>query len=201
VARGRVTGAAPPRPAGPIGYLGLGSNLGDRRGRLQQATDALADQAVVALACSSVYETSPVGAVADQPAFLNAALRICTSLAPEELLEAVKAVEREVGRSPGGRRHGPREIDVDVLLLGGVEHRSPQLTVPHPGLLDRRFALIPLLELDFELAAPRSGSLADALAALAVAEQDVRWAGPPLLTPDARRCSRPTAPSSTPSPP
>ena len=101
-----------------LGYLGLGSNLGDRRALLQAAAEDLWAHGVQALASSSVYETEPVGEVLDQPAFLNACLRIETALGPEALLDACKAVERALGRAAGGVRHGPRPVDVDVLLLG-----------------------------------------------------------------------------------
>ena len=100
------------------------------------------------LASSSVYETAPQGEVTDQPDFLNACLRVRTALGPEELLDASKAVERELGRAPGGVRHGPRPIDVDVLLLGDLEFRSERLALPHPEVTSRRFVLEPLLELD-----------------------------------------------------
>ena len=100
-----------------IGYLGLGSNVGDRRGHLQAAVERLVEHGVTVLAASSVYDTEPVGEVLEQPEFLNACLRIETKLGPEELLDAGKAVERELGREPSGPRHGPRPIDVDVLLL------------------------------------------------------------------------------------
>jgi 2-amino-4-hydroxy-6-hydroxymethyldihydropteridine diphosphokinase len=161
------------------GYLGLGSNVGDRRANLQAAADALARHGVEVLASSSAYDTDPVGEILDQPAFLNACLRVRTALDPEALLDACKAVERELGRAPGGPRHAPRPIDVDLLLLDGVEHVSERLTLPHDQVLARRFVLIPLLELDFDLATPSGERLADALAALPVGE-GVRRAGPPL---------------------
>jgi 2-amino-4-hydroxy-6-hydroxymethyldihydropteridine diphosphokinase len=163
------------------GFLGLGSNLGDRRAQLQAAVDALAARGVRVLASSSVYETAPVGEVLDQPAFLNAALRIETDLGPESLLDAAKAVERELGRESGGARHGPRPIDVDVLLLGSVTHASERLRVPHPALLERRFVLVPLLELDLDLRTPDGTRLADVLAAMPV-DAGVRRHGPPLRT-------------------
>jgi 2-amino-4-hydroxy-6-hydroxymethyldihydropteridine diphosphokinase len=131
------------------------------------------------LACSSLYETEPVGLVLEQPDFLNAALRIDTALGPEELLDACKAVEREVGRRRGGARHGPRVIDVDVLLLGDCEHRSPRLNLPHAEVGSRRFVLVPLLELDPDLELPGGERLSGSLAALG-AGQSVRVAGPPL---------------------
>ncbi len=163
-----------------IGYLGLGSNVGDRRAHLQAAADALGARGVRVLASSSTYDTDPVGEVLDQPAFLNACLRVDTELGPEELLDACKAVERELGRDlEGGVRHGPRPIDVDLLLLGDVVHTSGRLRLPHEQATSRRFVLIPLLELDFELRTPDGTRLSDCLAALPV-EEGVRRAGDPL---------------------
>ena len=107
-----------------LGYLGLGSNVGDRREQLGAAVDELSRHGVTVLASSSVYETEPVGLVLDQPDFLNACVRIETSHGPEELLDACKEVERDVGRAAGGARHGPRVIDVDVLLLGELMYQS-----------------------------------------------------------------------------
>ncbi len=167
------------------GYLGLGSNVGDRRAQLQAATDALGGQGVTVLASSSTYDTDPVGEVLDQPSFLNACLRIETAHDPEALLDACKAVERDMGRAQPGEgyvRHGPRPIDVDLLLLGDVEYASERLTLPHEQVLARRFVLIPLLELDFDLATPDGTRLSDALAALPV-EEGVRREGPPLTVP------------------
>jgi 2-amino-4-hydroxy-6-hydroxymethyldihydropteridine diphosphokinase len=151
------------------GYLGLGSNVGDRRAHLQAAVAALPGHGVDVRASSSVYETEPVGEVLDQPPFLNAALRIETALPPEALLDACKAVERELGRTlagPGYRRHGPRPIDVDLLLLGDAPYTSPRLSLPHAEVTARRFVLVPLLELDPDLRTPDGTRLADALAAL-----------------------------------
>jgi 2-amino-4-hydroxy-6-hydroxymethyldihydropteridine diphosphokinase len=165
-----------------IGYLGLGSNVGDRRAHLQAAVDALPGHGVRVVASSSTYDTDPVGEILDQPSFLNACARIETGLGPEELLDACKAVERELGREPGGPRHGPRAIDVDVLLLGDIEHTSARLRLPHGQVLERRFVLIPLLELDFTLRTPAGASLADALAALPV-DEGVRREGGPLKVP------------------
>ena len=113
-------------------------------------------------AASSVYETAPQGEVTDQPDFLNAALRVRTALGPEELLDAAKGVERDLGREPGGVRHGPRPIDVDVLLLGDLEYSSDRLTLPHREVTSRRFVLEPLLELDPDLALPDGTPLAPA---------------------------------------
>ena len=149
------------------GYLGLGSNQGDRLASLRAALDALGRRSVQVVASSSVYETAPQGQVSDQPDFLNACVRVQTELGPEELLDACKAVERELGRESGGQRHGPRPIDVDLLLLGGAEHRSERLTLPHPGLRSRRFVLEPLLELAPGLALPDGTRLSDCIDAVA----------------------------------
>ena len=162
-----------------IGYLGLGSNVGDRRANLQAAVDALPAHGVQVLASSSTYDTDPVGELLEQPDFLNACVRIETELEPEALLDACKAVERELGRLEGGVRHGPRPIDVDVLLLGDLTHESERLRLPHEQVTARRFVLIPLLELDFDLATPDGTRLSHCLAVLSLDERVTR-AGPPL---------------------
>jgi 2-amino-4-hydroxy-6-hydroxymethyldihydropteridine diphosphokinase len=162
-----------------IGYLGLGSNVGDRRANLQAAVEDLWAHDVSVLASSSVYETEPVGEVLDQRDFYNACVRVETALGPEPLLDACKAVERALGRAPGGVRHGPRPIDVDLLLLGDLRYESDRLRLPHREVTSRRFVLVPLLELDPELEVPGAGRAADALAALGTG-QDVRVGGPPL---------------------
>jgi 2-amino-4-hydroxy-6-hydroxymethyldihydropteridine diphosphokinase len=145
------------------GYLGLGSNQGDRLGMLRAARASLERHEVTVTGSSSVYETAPQGDVLDQPDFLNACVRIETALAPEPLLDVCKQVERELGREPGGPRHGPRPVDVDLLLLGGLEQRSERLVLPHPDITARRFVLAPLLELDPGLALPDGTALAGAL--------------------------------------
>jgi 2-amino-4-hydroxy-6-hydroxymethyldihydropteridine diphosphokinase len=165
-----------------IGLLGLGSNVGDRRPHLQGAVDALGAAGVTVLASSSVYDTDPVGEVLDQPSFLNACLRIETELGALELLEAAKRTERELGRSDVEVRHGPRAIDIDILLLGELELHEERMRLPHEQLLSRRFVLIPALELDFGLSTPGGARLADALAALPP-DEGVRWAGPLLDLP------------------
>ena len=165
-----------------IGLLGLGSNVGARRAHLQAAVDALPAAGVLPLASSSTYDTDPVGEVLVQPTFLNACVSVQTELDPLALLDAVKLMERELGRARDSVRHGPRAIDIDVLLLGGLELHEQRMTLPHEQLLTRRFVLIPALELDFDCAVPDGRRLADALAALPLGE-GVRWAGPPLALP------------------
>jgi 2-amino-4-hydroxy-6-hydroxymethyldihydropteridine diphosphokinase len=162
------------------GYLGLGSNIGDRRAHLEDAVTALPQHGVTVLASSSVYETEPVGEVLDQRDFYNACVRIETEHAPEDLLDRCKAVEWELGRAAGGVRHGPRVIDVDLLLLGALQYESERLVLPHRDITTRRFVLVPLLELDPELALPGDGPLTQALSELAPG-QDVRRVGGPLV--------------------
>jgi 2-amino-4-hydroxy-6-hydroxymethyldihydropteridine diphosphokinase len=127
-------------------------------------------------AVSALYETEPVGEILDQPDFLNAAVRIRTELPPEELLRVCKAIEVELGRMFGAPRHGPRPIDIDLLLVTDdvdgepsaagrefIQLQSESLTLPHPEVTSRRFVLVPLLELDPDLALPDGTRLTDAL--------------------------------------
>lgn len=159
------------------GYLGLGSNVGDPAAHLRAAIELLGERGVAVEAVSSTYRTEPVGEILDQPDFLNAAIRIRTELEPEALLDACKAVEAERGRSFDAPRHSPRPLDVDLLLLGDVELETERLTLPHPQVSNRRFVLVPLLELDPDLTLPDGTSLAAALAALPPGER-VDPAGP-----------------------
>jgi 2-amino-4-hydroxy-6-hydroxymethyldihydropteridine diphosphokinase len=163
-------------------WLGLGANLGDRRAALEAALAWLRGAGVALEAVSPPYETAPRD-VLDQPAFLNAAARVRTDLAPADLLRTAKALERELGRTPGPRR-GPRAIDCDLLLWEGGAHDAPDLTIPHPRLAERRFALLPLLDLDPGLALPDGRRLADLLAAIDPAEQPARRLDEPLRAPE-----------------
>jgi 2-amino-4-hydroxy-6-hydroxymethyldihydropteridine diphosphokinase len=161
------------------GFLGLGSNVGDRRANLEAAIGLLRDRGVEVMASSSLYDTDPVGEILDQPSFLNACLEIRTDLAPEALLDACKDVERALGRDFSAPRHSPRPLDVDLLLLGDEAYRSERLSLPHEQVTERRFVLIPLLELDMALTTPDGLRLADRLAELPV-DEGVRLAGRPL---------------------
>ncbi len=134
-------------------YLGLGSNLGDRAGYLRAALNLLVVSSdVVIEAVSSLYETEPME-IAEQPAFLNAVAAVRTQLSPEALLRLVKETERAVGRIER-IRFGPREVDVDILLYGDLVLMSDELTIPHPCLMGRAFALVPLAELAPEIVLP-----------------------------------------------
>ena len=135
----------------------------------------LGEHAVEVEAVSSVYETEPVGELLEQPDFLNAAVRVSTALEPEALLDACKAIEVERGRMFGGPRHGPRPLDVDLLLLGDLELETERLTLPHPEVTSRRFVLEPLLELDPELSLPDGTLLRDALTRLGGEERVERF--------------------------
>ncbi len=148
------------------GYLGLGSNVGDREAHLRAAVEMLRERGVEVEAVSSAYETEPVGEVLDQADFLNAAIRIRTELEPEALLDLCKEIEVARGRALDAPRHSPRPLDVDLLLLGEVELSTDRLTLPHPEVTSRRFVLAPLLELDPGLALPSGERLGAALDAL-----------------------------------
>ena len=118
-------------------WLALGSNLGDRAAYLASARAALEREGIQILTASTVLETEPVG-VTEQPAFLNQVLEIETQLQPRSLLDTVKRLERELGRSPGPR-WGPREIDMDILRYQGLQVDEPGLTIPHPEIGHRPF--------------------------------------------------------------
>ncbi len=126
--------------------LGLGANLGDRAAQLAEALLRLdAVDGIHLVAVSPVYRSAPWG-VEDQPDFLNLCVRIETGLAPLALLAACKAVETAMGRQVR-ERWGPREIDVDVLLMASAAMETPELTLPHPRMFQRRFVLAPLADL------------------------------------------------------
>jgi 2-amino-4-hydroxy-6-hydroxymethyldihydropteridine diphosphokinase len=144
-------------------FVGLGANLGDREATLSAAIALLeALDGVHVTAVSEFRETEPVGYL-DQPRFLNAAAELETTLAPGELLSSLLDVERALGRTRDGPRFGPRTIDLDLLLVDGLVVEEPGLTVPHPRLHERRFALEPLADLDPELIVPGHGTVAQLL--------------------------------------
>jgi 2-amino-4-hydroxy-6-hydroxymethyldihydropteridine diphosphokinase len=155
-------------------FLGLGSNVGDRMRNLRAAVGRLASTEGIELERqSSVYETEPVGELTDQPDFYNAVVEAYTALEPHRLLDECKRIESELGRRPS-QRHGPRPIDVDLLLVGDATLADERLVLPHPEVTRRRFVLVPLLELDPDLALPNGIRLAQALAALEPGQRVVR---------------------------
>ena len=128
------------------GYLGFGANLGERKKNLAQAVNALNSRPDLAvLRTSGIYETEPWG-LTDQPKFLNMVAEIATSISPTELLERVKKLEKDMGREDGPRL-GPRQIDIDILLLEDRVVDEPELIIPHASLHLRAFVLVPLAEL------------------------------------------------------
>jgi 2-amino-4-hydroxy-6-hydroxymethyldihydropteridine diphosphokinase len=144
-----------------VAYIGLGSNLGDREENLLAALERLSELSLVR--ASSFRETDPVG-VTDQPRFLNAAAELETDLSPRDLLVKLLEIERELGRDRAAEtRWGPRTIDLDLLLYGDEVLDEPGLTVPHPRLAERRFALEPLQELAPELTLPDGRRVRDLL--------------------------------------
>ena len=150
----------------PRAYVGLGANLDDREGALRAALAALdATAGIEVVAVSTFRETDPVDYL-DQPKFLNGAAALDTTLDPRELLDALLEVERSLGRTREGPRFGPRTIDLDLLLYGDESFDEPGLTVPHPRLHVRAFALEPLAELDPSLVVPGRGPVSALLSKL-----------------------------------
>jgi 2-amino-4-hydroxy-6-hydroxymethyldihydropteridine diphosphokinase len=144
-----------------IAYIGLGANLGDREENLRAALERL--RVLGPIRVSSFRETEPVG-VTDQPPFLNAVAELETDLAPRELLARLLEIERELGRERAAEtRWGPRPIDLDLLVYEHETVEEPGLTVPHPRLAERRFALEPLHELAPDLALPDGRRIKDLL--------------------------------------
>jgi 2-amino-4-hydroxy-6-hydroxymethyldihydropteridine diphosphokinase len=143
--------------------LGLGANLGDPVATLNEAKVRLGRIGRVT-AASALYRTPPWG-VLEQPPFVNAALALDTELDPDALLAALKALERDLGRV-AAERWGPRAIDLDILDVDGVRRSDPNLTLPHPRLFERAFALVPLAEIEPAFAAARDALPPDDLAAV-----------------------------------
>ena len=141
-------------------YVGLGANLGGREATIRRAAELIG-----ATRLSALIETEPWG-YADQPRFLNAVAELETDESPRALLERLLEVERALGRTREGPRYGPRVIDLDLLLYGDEVVDEPGLTVPHPHLHERRFALEPLAELAPELEIPGRGAIQALLAGL-----------------------------------
>jgi 2-amino-4-hydroxy-6-hydroxymethyldihydropteridine diphosphokinase len=145
-------------------FVGVGSNLGDREAVIRGALELLAKEpGVDVVRVSSLRETEPVGYTA-QPHFLNGVAEVRTTLGPRELLSALLRIEAALGRERRGPQFGPRTIDLDLLLVDDLVVDEPGLTVPHPRLHERRFALEPLAELDPGLVVPGHGPVTALLA-------------------------------------
>jgi 2-amino-4-hydroxy-6-hydroxymethyldihydropteridine diphosphokinase len=156
-------------------YVGVGSNLGDRWGRLGLAARALRGaRGVKLLGASRVYDAAPIGPA--QPRYLNAVLELETDLPAIDVLDLLQQIEETGGRVRGPERWGPRTLDLDLLLYGDAVVRVPRLVIPHPGLAVRRFVLAPLAELCPDRVVPGTGRTVAQLLAL-VPKEDVRGAG------------------------
>lgn len=152
-----------------LAYIGLGANLGDREGNIRAALQAMEACGLRVAAVSPLYETEPWG-VLDQPRFINAACAVETDLDPCALLDALKAIEQELGRETTVR-YGPRPIDLDILLYDDLIVNTPRLTIPHSGLIGRATALVPLADIAPTLRHPLSGrTIAEHLANLGAVE-------------------------------
>lgn len=162
-------------------YVALGSNLGDRLRRLREAVARLHVLGTIE-AVSAVYETDPVG-VTDQPAFLNAALRLRTDLRPEALLATLLGIESDL-RRVRTVVNGPRTLDLDLLLYGDLVLDTADLTLPHPRLHERAFVLVPLADIAPDLQHPQTGlRVRDLLSSLGDARGVSRFAGGSLALP------------------
>ncbi len=162
-------------PPGPVTlYLGLGSNLGDRKANLERAVQLLGQMLSVERV-SSVYETRPEG-YEEQTLFLNAVCRAVTDIGPFQLLSLVKGIEIAMGREPSFP-NAPRPIDIDILFYGNLVIEAPQLVIPHPRLAERAFGLIPLAEIAPELIHPVSGRSIQDLASAVRGQEGVKKIG------------------------
>lgn len=161
-------------------YLSLGSNLGDREANLRRAVEILEAEHIRPVALSSLYETEPQD-ITDQPWFLNLVIACETKCFPLQLLTILQGIERQMGRTRGlGEiRKGPRLIDIDILVYGQTVISLPQLTIPHPRMLHRRFVLEPLAEITPGLKHPSTGQLFRSVLPT-LADQKIRRIDTPL---------------------
>jgi 2-amino-4-hydroxy-6-hydroxymethyldihydropteridine diphosphokinase len=142
-----------------MAYIGIGSNLDNPVVQVQEAIEelgAIPDSLLIAR--SSLYSSKPMGA-ADQPNYVNAVVAIDTVLSPQALLQVLQAIERRRGRERTGEKWGPRVLDLDLLLYGGRRIDTADLTIPHPGLHERDFVLVPLGEIAGDISIPGRGRL------------------------------------------
>ena len=131
-----------------VAYIGIGSNVGERRVFVRDAVSLLDDHADVTVEeTSSLYETTPVGGP-PQRSYVNAVVRVQTDLEPRALLDVCNEIERRLGRESSEIRWGPRVVDLDLLMYGDEKVNEPDLEIPHPRMAQRKFVLVPLLEID-----------------------------------------------------
>ncbi|HVM36433.1 MAG TPA: 2-amino-4-hydroxy-6-hydroxymethyldihydropteridine diphosphokinase [Actinomycetota bacterium] len=146
-----------------LAHIGIGSNVGDRQGFVRRAVQELrTTEGIEVLGASSLYETSPVGGP-PQRSFVNAVVKLETSLDARALFETLKEIERRLGRASEEMRWGPRVADLDLLLFGDEKVSEPDLEIPHPRMGTRRFVLVPLLEVSPGITDPWGAPYADLL--------------------------------------
>ncbi len=144
-------------------FIGIGSNVGDRTQFVRRAVEALNSAAGIEVtATSSLYETSPIGGP-PQRSYVNMVIRVRTSLDHRDLLQLCQEIEQKLGREESDIRWGPRVVDLDLLLFDNTKISEPDLEIPHPRMTQRRFVLIPLLEIDEDVADPWGGPYKDVL--------------------------------------
>ena len=134
-------------------FIGIGSNVGDRITHMREGCQQLQEMYCQITKTSPVYETTAMY-VEDQPDYLNAVVQIETSSEPDSLLALLKIIEQQHGRSFGGRKHGPRTLDLDILLFGDMTHNTKDLVIPHPMMQERAFVLYPLCDIASKLKHP-----------------------------------------------
>ncbi|MCZ6774344.1 MAG: 2-amino-4-hydroxy-6-hydroxymethyldihydropteridine diphosphokinase [Proteobacteria bacterium] len=151
-------------------FIGLGSNLGDPVKQIHNATDRLASIPSSRIdSCSSLYQTPPMGPP-DQPDYVNAVVRLATRLEPHALLKHLQSIECAQGRIRDGIRWGPRTIDLDLLIYGDEIIDQPGLRIPHPGIPERAFVLVPMAEIDPDLSIPGHASVYELLGLIDTSE-------------------------------
>ena len=159
-----------------IVFLGLGSNIGDRKNNFHNAI-ALLQPEISAAQMSSIFETKPVGYI-DQRDFLNMVIKGRTNLDLYGLLEKAKSIENQLGRQKNVR-YGPRIIDIDILLFGNTKFESPDLVIPHPRMLERAFVMIPIAEIDPLLVIPGTSKPVTEIARAWKGSNEIHWYEPP----------------------
>jgi 2-amino-4-hydroxy-6-hydroxymethyldihydropteridine diphosphokinase len=144
-------------------FIGIGSNVGDREAFVRRGIEEIGGtEGITVEKISSLYATAPIGGP-PQRSFINLVVKIDTDLSPRGLLEALQGIEQRIGREPSDIRWGPRVVDLDILTFGEEKVSEPDLEIPHPRMKERRFVLIPLLEIEPDAADPWGSRYADAL--------------------------------------